>query len=65
MQRAMCDPEEFVTHTISYWNGDTIKISQGENPESNPWFTWQDPEPMTHWPIRYMAVKSHGSDAYW
>jgi hypothetical protein len=61
---AVCNPEEYVVMTVSISNGNVIRVSHGEDPISNIWFTHTDPEPL--WKINFMMVMTGwGSRGLW
>ena len=61
---AICDPDEYVTVTVSIVNGDTIRVALGDDPNANIFMTWEDPVP--HWKVNYIAVMTGwGSTGLW
>jgi hypothetical protein len=62
---AVCNPEEYVVMTVSISNGNVIRVSWGEDPNSNVWFTHTD-EDNPHWKINFMMVMTGwGSTGLW
>jgi len=61
---AVCQSGEYVTMSVSITNGNVIRVSWGEDPNSQIWFTHTDPEPL--WKINYMMVMTGwGSRGLW
>jgi hypothetical protein len=52
----VCDPDRFVTVTVSVYNGETIRVALGSDPDANIFMSWTDPDPT--WKVNYIAVMS-------
>lgn len=64
VEGAICNPDDYVTVTVSILNGDTIRVAMGDDPNSNIFMSWEDPDP--HWKINFIAVMTGwGSTGYW